>query len=188
MLFNILIRTCYRAALFDRCIQSVLSQTYKRIRVIVSYDDPRALTYIPTFVETMKVTPGTQHYYYDQYCNQLKKEVEEGYFMFLDDDDFLKDKNVIGDLIPHLKENSANIVRMDRKGKIYPKVDIIQSGQIGMPCMVLYHSHKSVADIPCTGRGDSVWIIAASKKLPVNFINLTIVKSDRKGSGRRVIL
>lgn len=188
MLINILIRTCYRPELFVRCMKSIRAQTHQEIRVIVAYDDDRALDYIPDNYEKIKVNREDRPYIYNLYCNTLKEKVTDGYFLFLDDDDFLSQHTTLEKLLPLLKEDQANIVKLNRKSKIYPHANIIQSGQIGMPCMVLHHKHKHVADITADGRGDSVWIINATKILPTNFIDLVVVYSDRKGSGKVNIL
>lgn len=188
MLINILVRTCYRPELFNRMMKSIRAQTHPDIRVIVSYDDDRALSYIPENYEHIKVARGQHMYSYNLYCNQLKELVKDGYFIFLDDDDFLSSPQVLEKLIPQLKQDKCNIVKLDRKGKIYPRTEIIMSGQIGMPCMVLHHSHKGISDIALDGRGDSVWILNAIEKLPTNFIDLVVVISDRKGSGKTQIV
>lgn len=186
MLINILVRTCYRPELFKRMMKSIRAQTYQHVRVIVAYDDDRALEYIPESYDKVRVKRG-EGYSYNLYCNILKALVTEGYFIFLDDDDFLATPRTLETLMPFLTDKHANIVKLDRKGKIYPRTDIIMSGQIGMPCMVLHHSHKNISDIALDGRGDSVWILNAIKKLPTNFIDLIVVYSDRKGSGKTQI-
>lgn len=169
-------------------MKSIRSQTHEHIRVIVAYDDDRALEYIPENYEKLKVQRTGERYFYDLYCNKLKNLVTEGYFIFLDDDDYLANHTVIERLMPQLKECEANIVKLSRKDKIYPRIEVIQSGQIGMPCMVLHHSHKNIANVTAEGRGDSVWILAATKLLPTNFIDLIVVRSDRKGSGKSNIM
>jgi hypothetical protein len=72
MLINILIRTNFRPTAFARCIKSVKDQTYKNIRIIVSYDNHNALKYIPEDIEKVKVIRGEGKYFYDEYCNQTK--------------------------------------------------------------------------------------------------------------------
>lgn len=186
MLINILVRTCYRPELFNRMMKSIRSQTYQDIRVIVSYDDDRALEYIPDNYERIRVQRG-EGYAYNLYCNQLKEMVTDGYFIFLDDDDFFATPHVLAQLCALVKQDHCNIVKLDRKGKIYPRTNVIMSGQIGMPCMVLHHTHKNISDIALDGRGDSVWILKAIEKLATNFIDLVVVYSDRKGSGKTQI-
>ena len=43
---NILIRTCYRPHHFAKMLQSIRSQTYKNVKLFISYDDDRALEYL----------------------------------------------------------------------------------------------------------------------------------------------
>lgn len=184
MLINILLRTHCRPNGFKRAYNSVINQTHKDIRLIVSHDHPACLSYIPEGVEKLKVIRREGKYFYDSYCNELKAKVDEGYFFFLDDDDYLSSTTVLTDLIPLLKQDEANIVNLKRGSMTYPIKREINTGRIGMPCLVLHHSYKLLADIPSTGAGDFVWIKNVSEILPINWIDKILVRSDSRGNGR----
>jgi glycosyltransferase involved in cell wall biosynthesis len=183
MLINILIRTSYRPSGFKRALQSVLNQTHKDIRIIVSYDNHNALRYIPDTVEKVKVLRGPGNYFYDDYCNKLKELVTDGYFLFLDDDDYLANPEILANL--PLSEDYGLIVQLRRGNVIRPETSEILPGKIGMPCLILHHSHKHLANIPPTGQGDYYWIKAVSEKLPMRFEPVIVVCSDKRGNGKQ---
>ena len=188
-LITILIRhTEKRAKLLQRCIESIKSQTYKNIDLFISVDFDCAT--IPFF--TMQVDKNTKMgpYYYNDYCNRLKNEVYEGYFFFLDDDDYLANPKVLEQLVQHLQDDPDGIVcQMKRdSGKIKPSDELIAtksilSGKIGLPCLVLRHDLKQVANIlPCEN-GDFLWIDAVSRSAKLKFINQVVVQSPRRNYG-----
>src|SRR6188768_2413240 len=107
-LINILIRTSQRPILFQRCLQSIQQQTYKNIRVIVSYDFD--CDYIPNWCDKIRVQKGDSGYYWNLYCNELKEAVTDGWFMVVDDDDFMNSKSVIGDIVPHLTNPDRGVI------------------------------------------------------------------------------
>ena len=52
---NILIRTSERPRYFRHCYQSILEQTYKSIRVIVSWDNESTWDYIKNYKDIVKI-------------------------------------------------------------------------------------------------------------------------------------
>lgn len=185
MLINILIRTNFRPTAFARCIKSVKDQTYKNIRIIVSYDNHNALKYIPEDIEKVKVIRGEGKCPYDAYCNQLKDLVTDGYFMFLDDDDILSSHDIIEKIIPFLSPDNGLIVQLKRGSVIVPQALDFKTGKIGMPCLFLHHSHKNIADVTVHGAGDYVWIKRVSELLPLRFERIVVVYSFNRGNGRQ---
>lgn len=182
---NILSRTSYRPVQFARMLNSVNNQTYKNIRFITSYDNHNALRYIPENVEKLKVIKGEGKYPFDAYCNQLKDLVTEGYFMFLDDDDILSSPDIIEKIIPFLSPDTGLIVQLKRGSAIHPQSLDFTTGKIGMPCLILHHSHKNIADVTVHGAGDYVWIKRVSELLPLRFERIVVVYSFNRGNGRQ---
>ncbi len=172
-MITVLIRTSYRPLQFATALASVPSFCH----VIISYDDERALTYIPKELQAIRVYKSPLPYFYDIYCNLLKELVTDGYFMFLDDDD------VILTLDVPLLEDYANIVQLRRKTTVRPIDANFKAGQIGMPCLILHSKHKHLADIPGTGQGDYHWIKSVCNQLPINFIPVVVVNSGNRGFG-----
>lgn len=182
MLINILIRTSYRPKAFKRALESILNQTHPEIRIIVSYDDDRALEYIPDSIDKIRVYRGFGKFFYDEYCNTLKNLVIDGYFMFLDDDDFLSEPTILSEL--PLNEEYGLIVQLTRGKLLYPINLKFVSGGIGMPCLVLHHTHKNIAHITAPSRGDYYWIKDVEKLLPFKFFQKVVVISPERGDGK----
>lgn len=109
-LINILSRTSNRPKAFSVFLESLLTQTYDEVRLIISTDDDKSYKYcrkkIPSFFpaqiirlsrternpnKTLRLNGyNVQFLYhapYNLYENELGKEVEQGFMMHLDDDD-----------------------------------------------------------------------------------------------------
>jgi glycosyltransferase involved in cell wall biosynthesis len=185
---NILIRTGRRSELFTRCIRSVMSQTYKNIRVILSTDTNIKM---PECFEFIKVVPNKNFpYFWNLYCNDLKDQVKEGWFFFLDDDDFLEHDKVIEEIAEHLtNESEAVICQFKRWDKKKPTDDQIKKGEIyrgmiGMPCIFLHASQKNVANFDGYQAADYRFIKEVTNRLKTKFVNQVVVKTDRIGAGK----
>lgn len=190
MQISILIRTSYRPVLFQRCLDSIHSQTHKNIRIIVSYDDERALEYIPEGMDKIRVYKDPSlKFFYDNYVNSLKEQVKSGYFMILDDDEVLASDKCIETVCKHLKGTYGVICQFSRGGVIKPSNDLIRHnrikrGKIGMPCLFLHHSLKNIAHLDgSVGASDYHWIKAVSKKVKLKFVPIVVAFADRRSNG-----
>ena len=188
-MITILIRESYRPNGFKRTLESITAQTFKNVKIIVSYDDVRALEYIPENIQTVHVFKHDAMFWYDNYCNDLKSLVDEGYFFFLDSGDIFAYPSVLEVLWRHLKSSAGVVCQMSRNGRIKPKKDLIENkrvlrGKIGMPCLFLHHSYKDVAHLDGSVCGsDYVWIKAVSKKVRLKFITLVVVACGERDNG-----
>lgn len=190
-LINILIRTSYRPAAFDRCLQSITAQTYRNYRIIVSYDRAEAVNYIPADLLRLYVSPNSNlAYYYDIYCNYLKVMVTSGWFFFLDDDDMLTSPTVLQQLSDHLTgPHEAIICQFLRNGIPKPTDDYIKrkmivEGKIGLPCLVLYSKHKALSGLDGQKAGDYRYIKDVTNQVPTKFIALPLVSAGERGLGK----
>jgi GTP:adenosylcobinamide-phosphate guanylyltransferase len=120
-LINILTRTSGRPNYFDHCIESIVKQSYCRIKVYVSYDNTESYNYVRKYknIEKIRVSPHTGDYPdmeiergvavakfpSNLYLNDLQNLVKEGYIIILDDDDILTNKNSIATIVDHIKGN-----------------------------------------------------------------------------------
>ena len=90
-LINILIRTTYRPEFFKQCVTSILNQNYKNFRIICCYDDERCLEYLKDYDDQIDYSfidiESSASHKYNLYCNNLMDKVDDGWIMFLDDDD-----------------------------------------------------------------------------------------------------
>lgn len=105
--------------------------------------------------------------------------MDDGYFMFLDDDDYLL-PNILNELV---LDAPACLYQYRRVSDIYPTTERLRRGQVGMPCLLLHHSLKTMADIPGTGQGDYEWIAKINNLVGLKFTPMVIVESDRRGHG-----
>lgn len=191
---NILIRHAEgREVSYYRALQSIFTQTYLNYRIIVGYDFASSHFSIPgnVFDVYMKPDKSLGPFYYNDYCNKLKSHVREGWFMFLDDDDFLANNMVLEELSKHMNEDFHAIVcQMSRdNGKVKPTDNLIKdgyviSGRIGMPCLVLRSRLNVIADIKPVENGDFLWIKEVTDKVPTKFINQVVVHSPCRNFGR----
>jgi hypothetical protein len=163
---NILTRTSNRPNGFRQCYESVNRQTYTHIKHYVSYDNEKTFSYLEDFnIIPVKVSvkkkdkpkvdaQGNLYAPYNLYCNELLDKVEDGWVIFLDDDDRLFNDNVlygIAKLISNCSKNTLIIGRMRYpNGKLIPsresiEAEIIKQNDIGSPCVVFHSKFKNSA-------------------------------------------
>jgi hypothetical protein len=193
-LINILIRhTEGREKSYYKALDSVATQTYKNVRVVVGYDFSSSHFSIPgdVFDVFLKTDKSLGPYFYNDYCNALKTHVSDGWFFFLDDDDYLANGTVLEELSKHFDDDYHAIVcQMSRaNGKIKPNDDLIKagavvSGRIGLPCLILRSRLHDIANVPATENGDFSWIWNVVERVPTKFINHVVVHSPQRNFGR----
>lgn len=191
---NILIRHKEgRELMYYRALDSIARQTYKNVNIIVGYDFSSTHFAIPghVFDVFLKADKSLGPFYYNDYCNTLKGHVKEGWFFFLDDDDYLATDTVLEELATHFNEDYHAIVcQMSRDGgKVKPndeliKYGVVASGRIGLPCLVLRSRLQSIANIEPTENGDFLWIKEVTDKVPTKFINQVVVHSPQRNFGK----
>lgn len=180
-LINILIRTSNRPNQFKKCLDSICSQDYPNIRILIGYDNAEALRYIPKGLETYFVSADRNiKYFYDLYIQQLMQHVDEGYILILDDDDLLN-PNILSKL---QLEGPGLIVQLQRQHNIVPQNLSFKRGGIGFPCLILHHSLKNISTISGEGAGDSFWIRNILNKVEIPFVPMVVVYSPSKGNGK----
>jgi len=168
---------------------SVRLQTFKDWQMLVATDDSKALWYIPSQpnVFALKVTPQKEHpFYWNLYCNELKAQVTEGHFFYLDDDDYLISPRSLESASKYLKENEGTIFQFKRNNLSKPsKFNIDQKrivkGNIGGSCLFLHSSLKEVADWDGQKASDFRWIKQVSEKVKLNFVALPVVQAGNNG-------
>ncbi len=184
MKINILIRTKKgREHLLKKCLKSIDNQTYKNYNIIIGaeYESENTILLKPNY--------KLGEFFYNDYCNTLKDLVIDGYFFFLDDDDILIDNTALQRIVNNLKADGL-ICQMKRGvNKLKPthkqiELKLIESGSIGMPCLVLNSKYKNLIDIPATSNGDFVWIKEISKLTNLNFIKEVLVYSNQRNYGK----
>ncbi len=115
--FNILTRTSGRPNFFKRCCASINQQTYKNFKHLVCTDDNQSLAYIkdlgiePIFIgkirKNAKISNSIMSSPYNLYLNQLYNYIDDGFVIFLDDDDEFQSMKSL-ESIAHAINSSKN--------------------------------------------------------------------------------
>jgi hypothetical protein len=157
---------------------------------MVGHDRASALDYIPRGLQCVFVySDNTFVYWYDLYCNELKKRVTDGWFFFLDDDDILTSPTVLEELADQLKIPGAIICQFLRNGVPKPRDNYIRNkviveGKIGLPCLVLHHKYKDIGQLDGQKAGDYRYIKEVASQVPTKFITLPLVSAGPRGFGK----
>lgn len=124
-------------------------------------------------------------YGYNLDCNEMKEQVEDGWFFFLDSDDYIIDGS-IDRIKKHLREDKGLIVQMLRNNnrkKPISKANI-KSGGIGLPCLILHSKHKNVANLTAKSNGDWEWIDGVINNIPFMFVPVATVNVGQRNRGK----
>lgn len=163
---NILTRSANRPLGFYNCYQSVVNQTYKKVNHLVSYEDDIDLEYIDyAGVNKVKVEKykgnklthpkGYLHAPYNLYCNELMRNVDKGWIMFLDDDDHLRHNKVLKELVSEIMKADEDTIFIWQmrypNGIILPnskhfKSQKIEINYIGSPCFIFHSKYKNFGE------------------------------------------
>ena len=110
--FNILIRTSNRGSYFERCIKSIFDQVYKHYTIIVCYDDIRSIKYINQYPEinSFYIDTDRSDYHYNLHPNKLLKKVNNGFVIFLDDDDMFTNKYALLSINNQIESDNQIII------------------------------------------------------------------------------
>jgi hypothetical protein len=163
IVINILTRTSNRPVGFDNLRYTIINQTYKNVRHIVSYDNDADLEYLNNHdVQKVRVNylnseksnhpEGFTPAHYNLYCNELLKNVTQGWIMFLDDDDCFLHNKVLEEIIHQVKKADNDTMFFwqmrypDRK--ILPSNKVFQEQKIeiyniGAPCFLFHSKYKN---------------------------------------------
>jgi hypothetical protein len=194
-MLNIIIRTSYRPAAFARCFNSIIHNLPligDPFKITVGYDNQEALSYLlpkSHLINLVDLTkeekkPGT--FFYNRYLNRLLKEVDEGHVIFLDDDDQILNGSLVqiqnqlvsgkSYLIPFLRNSFQKPTPLQMKlKKLFP-------GYVGLPCLILDSSHRSLISFDDTELSDYKAIKMIEEKL--HWLNIPVVLSRERGFGK----
>ena len=178
------------------CIMSILRQRYPYLEVIISkeaadvdYDISDEFG-VQMKIRTIQVIRKSDSlYFYNLFCNELMHSVTDGWFFFLDDDDFLMEGALI-DMAKHLSNpQEAVICQFLRGGKKKPSNQMINNkeiicGQIGMPCIFLHSINKNIAKFDDTSYADYSFIKQVSELVPTKFVAVPVVMSIKRAHGK----
>lgn len=166
-LINILTRIS-RPAMFSRLVASI------------DYDNVNHITYDDTAPRERKP------YDWNLFCNELKSQVTDGWFVFADDDDTFK-PGALNELSDYLTDDCDGlIVQFLRNGRAKPANELMRSrlivkGKVGGGCLVLHSRHKNVADWKSKEAADYDWIRAVADKVELKFVQMVLQVTDNNG-------
>lgn len=132
-LINILTRTSGRPEFFRDCVHSIQNQTYKNVRHITCADDDDSFAYAKKLCDTTirvdkiakRVDYGIAHAPYNLYINSLLAEVDEGYILFLDDDDRFTSDTALEFISRFMEEDSLSLWRCKLPYGIVPNEEVM---------------------------------------------------------------
>lgn len=163
-LLNILIRTTYRPEYFTKCINSILSQIYQHYKIIICYDDVKCLEYLYNYKNNSKIEifevktqDRTSQAFYNLYCNELLEKVNDGWIMFLDDDDMFYSKQALEIIAKNLYTVNDILFWKVKLGNniIYPKnINNITQFNISGEGFIFNHKFKNNAEWDNKRSGD----------------------------------
>lgn len=135
---NIIVRTSNRPNYFESCMRSIQEQTYPNIRVWVGHGEsdryviPYKVTPVQVVEEKINRPTGRKEDYgtvapYNNYLNQIKAGIKEGFVMVLDDDDCFSSKTAVKEIVTKLKNNDLAIWRVRFDDKIVPEDSLFKN-------------------------------------------------------------
>lgn len=195
-----IIRTSGRPNAFRKCLQSLKEQSFEDWHIIVCSDNYADLrNYIEKecnsinafrkiFVHIRPEERQLDHpYHWNLYFNRLMLLVVDGWFYFMDDDDYLQDTEALARIAPHLIDESKAVICQFRRGtRIKPsdlhiKNKVIEKGMIGGGCIFLHHTQKEVAQWDGFQAADYRFIRAVESRIPVLFVPVVVQQAGNAG-------
>ena len=152
-LLNVLVRTSNRPNHFARCYKSIRLQTYKNVRLIVSYDDETTKEYVKGYnidalvgfdrlEDWSKIPPENFHPGYSEkafppngYFNKMMGHTKPGYILYLDDDNLLSSPKSLEEIAGRITGSRQMLLwRVQFPGYLVP--DNYHFRHIPGPCQV----------------------------------------------------
>jgi hypothetical protein len=195
-LINLLIRNKHRPSMFRRCIRSIGYSGYGNLRLIIGCDSAESIRDVITLFDkspfsplVVPLRPDKSHsHYWNLYCNDLKSRVDAGWFLFLDNDDWIAPGALgkLAEVLAVTDPGTGIICQFERNGKPKPNNALIsagsiQEGRIGGGCIVLHHSQKDVANWDGNKAADFRFIRDVSEKIPLKFVHLLVQIAGNNG-------
>ena len=184
-LINIIIRTSNRPNCFKININSIKQQNYKNLVLHITYDNLETLHYIKNTLSDIElqynlieVKKSHEECYYNNYCNIVLENIQNGFIIFLDDDDKFYHLNSLKYINEYLHEDRFLVWEYFRPDKIIgPKKGQVKSGLI-TSCGCCYHSkYKSKWMIKRAGDYDFVKNLINNNLLKIAKINKVITSA-----------
>lgn len=182
---HIIVRTHLREVNFNNVINSIIKQDYKNYIIHIVYDHEDSLIYIKKYLKIHTITNNVLHkverrsdkiVFFDLYCNDIKEQINDGWIMFLDDDNcFIH--NCCLKLINNFMRNTNIVVwyflRPDKI--IKPNLSSLKYGDIDNCSYIFHHSIKNSGHFGDFYGSDFTFIAKLISKHSAKLINYTLV-------------
>ena len=144
---HIIVRTHLRKSYFKKAIESIITQNYENYIIHVAYDHIDSLDYINQNMNDKMIIykverRSDENVFFDLYCNDIKDKINDGWIMFLDDDNYFIDPDCLKIINTHLKEKIVvwSFLRPDKL--ITFNLNKLRYGEIDNCSYIFHHSIK----------------------------------------------
>jgi hypothetical protein len=185
---HVLMRTSNRPIYFQTAINSILEQTYTNYDVTICYDKIESLSYLEPYNNNNKIQyfhveeTCEDKYKFNLYCNQLMKKIDNGYILFLDDDDIYLGSRCFEIINQHIGNNDMIIWRFLRPDKlVYPsKENILTIGEIDTSMVCFHHSLQDKSSWGSKQYGDYYFYkpLFEDKTIKKQFVNFVLTTTQ----------
>ena len=185
---HILMRTSNRPDYFQKAIDSILNQSYQNFDVTICYDKKESLQYL----EQYENHPQIQYFYIEEtckdkykfnlYCNKLMDKINDGYIMFLDDDDIYLGNRCFEIIHHHIFNNDMVIWKFLRPDKVvHPNYNNkLILGEIDTSMTCFHYRLKNMSQWGSKQYGDYNFYkpLFENKNLKKKFINFILTSTQ----------
>lgn len=179
-MLTVLIRTHGRPKQYGECIKSIPDSC----TIFTHCDSKEDKGYVASHSWLIHSTVNHQPFFYNLHCNTLLKAApDKGHYIFLDDDDTMTNvpeglKDGVSYIVPFMRGNFEKPDLARRRQKI------IQSGYIGLPCLILWHEHKKYVQFEATEDADYRVIKHLSTCVNIEWLDTPVVRSEKRNYGK----
>jgi len=171
---TIITRTSNRPIEFNMCYKSVLNQSYKNYKHIISCDNEKCdyLTDIKNIIKVKKESNDTG--FFNLYLNNVIKTINTGYILILDDDEQFSTNKALAIIASNLEYDKILVYKTMRNDKIIPQTNNIVYGDITFSCFVFHIDQAKNFDFGSNKGADYNFI---SKFRNFKYLNDILVKT-----------
>jgi len=193
---TVVIRTHDRPEMFKRAIESVRKQTHKNIDIVVGVDTPASLEYAKAYNPTRivqcthRARSGHTDFPANEYISKLIADINDGYILVLDDDNYISDPEGVEKLFKQIdKEICIYIIRYRYPdGRLFPndrqfRSKIIENGGVDWASCIFHARFKAVSQSKPLYNADFYFINSLVSYCKVTkFIDLALVHTETPGN------
>jgi len=185
---HVLMRTSNRPEYFKKAIESILQQTYPNYDVTICYDKIESLSYLEPYENHEKIQyfhveeTCEDKYKFNLYCNQLMKKIDDGYILFLDDDDIYLGNRCFEIINQHIGNHDMIIWKFLRPDKlVYPSNEhILSLGEIDTSMVCFHHNLQEKSSWGSKQYGDYSFYkpLFEDKTIKKHFVNFVLTTTQ----------